>query len=150
MRRYLPAECLSVFAAIAGAAFAFRLTENWEVAALAGNWAETGAFYLVMVTREFLVMQHGRGRLAALPLVARNLTMEFALAELVDSFITRPIFMDVAMRMTGHLAIGVVIGKILGDVTFYVPTIVSYELRRRYVDAPESRLAEARLAEALS
>jgi hypothetical protein len=143
MRRYLPAESLAVLAAIAGGALAFRLTVNWEVAALAANWAETGAFYLVMVTREFIAIQHGHSPRTALTLVARNLTVEFALAEVIDSFVTRPVFMDVAMRTTGNLAIGVVIGKLIGDVTFYLPTIVSYELRRRYVDAPDARLAEA-------
>ncbi len=144
MRRYLPAESASVMATLAGAALAFRLTSNWEATALAGNWSETAAFYLVMVTREFISMQNrGHARLTALPLVIRNLTMEFALAEALDSFVLRPVFMDGAMRMTGDLAIGIVIGKFIADITFYLPTVVSYELRRKYVDG--SQAAEPRL-----
>jgi hypothetical protein len=29
------------------------------------------------------------------------------------------------------LAVGIIVGKVSADVTFYVPTIISYELRRR-------------------
>jgi hypothetical protein len=137
MRRYLPAESVAVLAALAGAALAFRLTANWEVVALASNWAETASFYLVMATREFIALDGDHGRLAALPLVIRNLSMEFALAEAIDSFVIRPIFMDGAMHLTGDVAVGVVIGKFLADITFYVPTIISYELRRNYLDATE-------------
>lgn len=134
--RYLPAEAASVLAALAAASLAWRLTANWEAAALAGNWAELGAFVLVMGVREFASL-HGRpGLLAALSIVLRNLTMEFALAEAIDTLITRPVFMDVAERVTGDLTVGICIGKLAADITFYAPTIVSYEFRRRYLDAP--------------
>jgi hypothetical protein len=135
--RYLPAESVALLAALAGGAVAWRLTANWEAAALASNWAETAAFYLVIVTREFLSIVSTQGRLVALPVVLRNLMVEFGPAEALDSLVTRPVFMDVAMRVTGEFAIGVVIGKLVSDDTFYVPTIVSYEFRRRYLEAPQ-------------
>jgi hypothetical protein len=130
MSRYLPAESAALFAAVAGALVGWNLTARFEAAALASNWAEAGAFYLVMAMREFAALQTGRGRLATVRLVLRNLTMEFALAELLDSLIIRPIFMDLGMRAMG-LAVGIIVGKVSADVTFYVPTIISYELRLR-------------------
>jgi len=32
-----------------------------------------------------------------------------------------------------NYSIGIIVGKIVADVVFYIPTIIAYELRKKYV-----------------
>ena len=34
----------------------------------------------------------------------------------------------------GLLSLGIVIGKIIADITFYLPTIIMYEIRKKHLD----------------
>jgi hypothetical protein len=47
-------------------------------------------------------------------------------------FVLRPILLDVILRATDDVLVGVMLGKLLADVAFYVPAVVSHELRRKY------------------
>jgi hypothetical protein len=67
--------------------------------------------------------------LAGAARTARNLFFEFGVAELLDSTVLRPLAMGLGARFFGR-ALGVVVGKFAADVTFYVPVICAYELRR--------------------
>jgi hypothetical protein len=66
-----------------------------------------------------------------------NLVLEFGVAEAIDTGLVRPGLIFLASRLVADLSLGVFIGKLAADVTFYVPAIAAYELRRRY--APERR-----------
>ena len=54
-----------------------------------------------------------------------RLEFGFGFAEYLDSFVIRP--------SAGNVALGLVLGKLIADVTFYVPTIFFYELRKKYI-----------------
>lgn len=58
---------------------------------------------------------------------------EFGVAEYFDSFVMRPTMMYLMPRITGNLTLGLILGKFTADVTFYVPTIIFYELRKKYL-----------------
>ena len=79
-----------------------------------------------MLTRELV----RRGSVRALPGAARDLTLEFGPAEMLDSIVLRPVLMYVGLTMAPTPALGIIAGKLAADVGFYVPTIASYELLR--------------------
>lgn len=49
---------------------------------------------------------------------------------MLDTFLTRPFFMGAGVRLLGP-QLGLVIGKVVADVAFYLPVILTYERRRR-------------------
>ncbi|MFT7616336.1 MAG: hypothetical protein ACI8Y7_001167 [Candidatus Woesearchaeota archaeon] len=63
----------------------------------------------------------------------RNLLVEFGFSETLDSFIVRPFLMWFFQVWFGNVALGLLVGNILADVSFYIPTIISYELRKKHL-----------------
>ena len=61
-------------------------------------------------------------------------------AEARDSLLIRPALMVWLPRWLGHFGWGILLAKLLADVTFYVPAILSYELSkqrlRQFEDEP--------------
>jgi hypothetical protein len=126
LRRYLPAEAASLIGALLAAEVAWTLTGNEAVAAVAGAWGETTAYYTTMLARELLKM---RGPL----LVAlRELVLEFGIAEVLDTLLIRPAMMYAAGQLVADVRFGVLLGKLGADVFFYIPTITAYEFRRAH------------------
>jgi hypothetical protein len=125
--RYAPAEA----AAILGALFATVVADRFGVAAAtayAGAVGDGVGFYAVLLVRDLRRRPKGsRGRLAR---TLRGLVVEFGPAELLDSFVVRPLAMYLAARWLGHAAAGVVVGKVVADAVFYAVAIVGYEMRR--------------------
>lgn len=129
LRRYGPAEAVSLAITLASSWAALALTENIILAALAGTWAENVAYYGTMAWREL----RGRGRLSLPDLVstARDLALEFGPAELLDSFLVRPAALAASFALVPNPALAALLGKLAADVVFYLPTITSYELLSR-------------------
>lgn len=61
----------------------------------------------------------------------RNLVFEFGFSEALDSFVVRPFCMYIFPILTNNYGVGIIIGKIVADVSFYIPTIIAYELRKK-------------------
>jgi hypothetical protein len=133
LRRYLPAEVFATLCAILGGVLAGA--GGPALAALVGTWGENLGYYGTMFTRELRARRARTGRLtpAAVLRTIRNLVLEFGGAELLDSLLIRPAAMFAAIRLSGNLALGIAIGKVAADLTFYLPTILAYELRQHFV-----------------
>jgi hypothetical protein len=130
LRRYLPAEAVSLVAAmLAGTAAAMLSGTNPAIIALAGAWGETTSYYATMLLRE----RRANPRQPVWRTLA-NLAVEFGVAELLDSLFLRPTLMYLAGQVVSDARLGVLIGKLAADVVFYIPTITIFELRRHYVD----------------
>jgi hypothetical protein len=125
LRRYLPAEILSVFAALLVADVAWQVSGNPAVASVAGAWGETATYYVTMFSRD---LARNPGELLV---TTRDLILEFGPTEALDSFVLRPALMYTAGRLLADVSLGVIVGKLIADVVFYIPTITSYELLRR-------------------
>jgi hypothetical protein len=125
--RYGPAEVVGTVCAWAGSWIVYRLTRSEVAAAYGAAMGENCGFYGVMILRE-----HRRDRAANRTLVQTmsRLLLEFGPAELLDSFLIRPAAMGIATHALGR-GVGVIVGKLIADVTFYLPVIVSYELGQR-------------------
>ena len=143
VRRYGAAEIVGMVAAIAGAFSVHALTDSDVLTAYAGAIGENLGYYGVIVGRDVVrdlraTRAAGRryGVRGALR-TARDLAFEFGVAEVLDTALLRPLAMGLGMRFFGG-SVGVVVGKLVADVAFYVPVISAYELRRRLARAAAS------------
>ena len=133
--RYGPAEIVGTLAALGGSFLIFHLTRSAIAAAYGGALGENVGFYGTIFSREFCRDLRGfrasnqRYHPLAAAKLAGGLLVEFGPAELLDSFLIRPLCMGIGTRYLGR-AIGVIIGKLASDITFYVPVIVSYEMKK--------------------
>ena len=135
LRRYGVAELAGTCTALAGSWLVARLGGNAVAAAYGGALGENVGFYGTIVVRE-LVAERRAAQAAGLVFGPRGalrtagaLLLEFGPAELLDSFVLRPLAMGIGTRQLGR-TLGVIAGKLAADVTFYVPVILTYELRR--------------------
>ena len=142
VKRYGVAEMAGLCTAVAGSFAARALTGSEIAAAYGGAMGENLGYYGVVIGRE--VVQDRRaanasGRrygLVGAGCTARNLILEFGVAEVLDSSLLRPLAMALGVRFFGR-GLGIVVGKLAADLTFYVPVICAYELRRYLAHATE-------------
>lgn len=140
--RYLPAEVAGTVCSVVGAYLAFHALTDRAVAALAGTMAENLGFYAVMAAvewrRQAAGPPAGRGRAAR---TAAALFAEFGVAEAFDSLVVRPLCLYLGPFLTGGIATGSALGKVMADVIFYVAAIAGYELVQRRAAAARRRAA---------
>ncbi|HMQ32179.1 MAG TPA: hypothetical protein PKD53_15725 [Chloroflexaceae bacterium] len=130
LRRYGPAELLSLAAILSASWLALALTDSVPIAALVGTWTEGLVYYGVMAGRE--LRARGRATPAAALRAARDLLLEFGPSELLDSLLVRPAALAAGLALAPSPALGALAGKLAADLVFYVPTIASYEQMRRW------------------
>ncbi len=133
--RYLPAECVAIVCAIIGGVAAHNAFDNPVLTALGGTWGETAGYYAMMLRTEMNAQCAAAGPsvFANLLHAIRNLLVEFTGAELLDSLFIRPAAMYALTAATGNLLLGLLLGKLTSDVTFYIPAIIAYEVRKKYL-----------------
>jgi len=131
LRRYLPAELICTPCALLAGGVTLELTGSSAAAALAATWGENLGFYGMMLGREL----SRRGGLHALPAASRDLFVEFGPAEALDSFLLRPAALYVGIAVAPAPVLGFLAGKLVADLGFYAPAIVTHELQRRFVRA---------------
>lgn len=137
LKRYLPAEVLSVLATLLAASITFNLTQNQLKTALAATWAGNlfyfGYILLIDVWKTYKACKQNGSNYTVKTFLRnlRALLVEFGIAEVFDSFLIRPALMYYLPLLFGSLNWGILAAKLLADVTFYVPAIISYEFTKR-------------------
>jgi hypothetical protein len=127
LRRYGPAELVAIVGAIAGYALVDCFTSSGAAAAYGAAVGDNLAYYGLLLARE----ARTRGLLAALP----AFVVEFGPAEVLDTALVRPACIALAVHAFGP--VGVVVAKLVADLVFYVPVIITYEATRRQRGGPE-------------
>jgi hypothetical protein len=137
IKRYVPAEALSLIMTIIAAGLTFRYTGNHIAAALAGTWGGNAGFFGYILVRDIFksvkechkenLPYKGRN----LWLSFRSLLVEFGLAEIADSFFIRPFLMYYLPILTGNFSIGILLAKVAADISFYIPAIYFYEFNKK-------------------
>lgn len=143
LRRYGVAEVTGVCAALLAAWAADAAGAPLVVVAYAATAGENLGFYGTIVGRQVAIdrrLAAGEGErysIAHLWRTAFELLIEFGPAELLDSVVIRPLAMGVGVGLLGRDT-GVIAGKVAADVSFYLPVILSYELRRHAARRPRT------------
>ncbi len=121
-KRYGPSEIAGTIFAVGGLHGARLLGLSEITSAYVGAMGENLGFYSVMLMRE--LREHKlRDALA-------RMLVEFGPAEVLDTLLLRPLVMGLGAHWLGDLP-GALLGKLLGDVFFYIPVIATYEWRKR-------------------
>lgn len=138
LKRYLPAEILSIMATLVAAWIADALTHNALSVAFASTWAGNVAYFGYILTVDVInsVAEKKRNNssytVASFLVNIKALALEFGVAEIFDALLIRPALMYYCPIWLGNLSWGIIVGKFAADITFYVPAIVSYELHKKY------------------
>jgi hypothetical protein len=136
LRRYGPAELLSLGATLGAAAATVRAGGSGVVVAWAATWAGNVVYFGYLLGQDVWHTRaalRAQGRAYSLGTLGRNvraLVVEFGVAEVFDSFLIRPALMYWLPRWLHSVPQGVLAAKFLADLTFYVPAIISYELSK--------------------
>ena len=131
LKRYLPAEIFAIIGAILGGSFMHLLFHQPIFTALGGTLGENTGYYGFIIIRDLKTTRPQN--LTAILKLIRNLLLEFGAAEYLDSFVIRPTAMYFFPQWLGNLPLGLLAGKLAADITFYIPTIISYELKKKYL-----------------
>ncbi|MBK0402484.1 hypothetical protein I5M27_05770 [Adhaeribacter sp. BT258] len=137
LKRYLPAEILSIAATLLAASLTFKYTESGVKTALAATWAGNIFYFgyiLVLDVWHTRKAARQNGMVYSSKTFIRNLRalfIEFGIAEVFDSFLIRPALMYYLPLLLGNLSWGILLAKLLADVSFYVPAIISYEFSKK-------------------
>ena len=135
IKRYGLAEIFGTITALSGAWISYHLTESLVVSAFTGMLSENIGYYGTVFTQDMIqrAKKHEKMTLGSSFIVLRNMFLEFGAGEALDSTLIRPLAMYwFPVFMENHM-LGILIGKIAADLAFYIPTIVSYELRKKYL-----------------
>ena len=135
VKRYWPAEVAAIIGALVGGALAHCFFDEPITTALGGTWGENAGYYGLIIFRD-LNKKKQKGEQITFPgvlKILRNIAIEFGPAEYLDSFVIRPAAMYFFPKLTGNVPLGLFLGKISADVTFYLPAILTYEIRTKYL-----------------
>jgi hypothetical protein len=134
-RRYLPAECVGILCTILGGVGTSMAFGNPLLTALGGTLGEDIGYYGTMLANEIRAERTGAGASTAAVMLraVRNIALEFSGAELLDSVLVRPAALYALTAYSGNLALGLILGKLTADIAFYIPAIIAYELRKKYL-----------------
>lgn len=128
--RYGYAEIMGILAAYLGYFIALVFLKDFPLlAAYVSSICESLGYYSIILIREFSKTNTTRQDSVLKTLF--HLFTEFGPSELLDTFILRPLAIDFSVAYFG-VSFGVLVGKIWGDVAFYIPVILSYELRQHF------------------
>lgn len=136
IKRYGLSELAGIVVAFCGSWLLTGATGNALAAAYGASVGEAIGFYGSLVAREMIQEAYAAGArrapygLRQMAGTWRGLFLEFGPAELLDTGVIRPLAMGLATKLFG-LGFGVVTGKLMADLTFYLPVIYTYERRRR-------------------
>ena len=134
--RYGFSELAGITTAFAGSWLLSSATGNSIATAYGAAVGEAVGFYGSLITRALIHEAYAAGSqrrpfgFREMIVTWRGLFLEFGPAELLDTGLIRPLAMSVGISTLGP-GLGVVAGKILADIAFYLPVIWIYEHRRK-------------------
>lgn len=148
LRRYGPAEAACLVTMLAASVLAARLTSSPPLLAASAIAGATVGFYGVLVVtvareqRRVLTPQQPRYAARVASRTVLLLTAEFGAAELLDTFVWRPVLMVSAVVLLDAPVWGLLVGKVAADVLFYTVSALGYRVTELTgVRAPRSASA---------
>ncbi len=135
VKRYGPPEACALIGTLVGGTVCQWIFRNGVISAIGGTWGENVGYYGTIILRDLKHQRklHGIVNKTLILKIIRNLVVEFGPSEYLDSFLIRPFLMYIFPKVTNNLMIGLILGKFTADIIFYIPTIISYELRKRFL-----------------
>ena len=136
-KRYLPAEIVGTLTAIGAASIAHIFSHNPVFIAYIATLGEAIGFFSTIFIQQFLTFSKKRKienkqfSLSDISKIISHVLLEFGPAEILDSLVLRPFFMYLFPSLVKNFTLGILLGKIAGDITFYLLVILSYEMKKK-------------------
>ncbi len=136
VKRYLPAEIVGTLTAVCAATITHIFSDNAVFIAYMATLGETIGFFSTVFIQHLLTYSKKRrteNRRFSLPDIFKiisHILLEFGPAEILDSLLLRPFFMYLFPLLVENFTLGILLGKIAGDITFYLLVILSYEMKK--------------------
>jgi hypothetical protein len=133
LKRYLPPEIAGTITALLSAGIAHIYIGNHIAIAYYGSLGEAIGFYSTVLFQHLLIVS--KNKKITFPVfihVVKNIVLEFGFAGLIDGLLLRPFFMYTFPLILKDFTLGILIGKITGDITFYILVIISYEIKKQH------------------
>lgn len=135
LKRYLLSEIVCTITALVAAIGARFFTSNMVIIAYAGAIGEAIGFYSTIFIQELILANQsvanksGSFSFKHLAKIIGSLVLEFGPAGVLDGLLLRPFFMFVFPIILKNFTLGILVGKLVGDLVFYMLVIISYELK---------------------
>lgn len=130
--RYLPAEVAGTAAMVIGGLLATMWTDAVAVVALAALLGEIVGFYAVLAVTIYIEQaQVSATRRRALGRTAVLVVAEFGAAELLDTFLVRPVALMLGVWLVPDPLWGMLTGKIAADIVFYAVAAGAFTVTAR-------------------
>ena len=129
----MPAGIISSTATILSSVFAYKITQNHLTTALVGTWVGNIVYFGYMLiadmynTHKALTKKNIKYTFKTFMQNIRALVVEFGFSEVFDSLLIRPTLMYYFPNLVNDILLGIILAKIVADITFYVPAIIVYE-----------------------
>jgi hypothetical protein len=139
LKRYLPANIFTTLFTLLVAFLVFRWTNDRVITAFTSSLLGTLSYYGFILIRDMIetrkdLARHKRKYTSLYFLKnVRNLVLEFSVAEILDTFVIAPFFYYIFPILFHDFTLGILVAKYAADIIFYIPTIISYELRKKYI-----------------
>ncbi|MBI5392760.1 hypothetical protein HZA96_02730 [Candidatus Woesearchaeota archaeon] len=136
-KRYGIAEIVSTAAAYVCSYLADAFFENDIAVAYGATVGATVGFYGTMffkdIKKDYLTAKKNSKAygIKGVSNTSKNLFIEFSVAEIFDVILTRPAATAASIYLLEKGA-GIIVGKVIADIAFYIPAIISYELRKKH------------------
>lgn len=137
VKRYLPSEIVGTATALSFATVANQYSTNGVVIAYVGTIGESIGFYSTVFIQQVLEiirirkLQNRTVKYQDFFKVLTSIIIEFGPAGLIDSLLIRPFLLFIFPILLNNFTLGILLGKIVGDVCFYGLAIMSYEFKRK-------------------
>ena len=136
-KRYLPAEIVGTITAICAASITHVFSDNPVFIAYIATFGEAIGFFSTILIQHIFTFSKKRKAankqfsLLDFPKIISHILLEFGPAEIIDGLVLRPFFMYLFPLLIKKFILGILLGKIAGDITFYLIVIVSYEMKKK-------------------
>lgn len=130
----MAAEIIGTVTAVVFASISHNFYTNYILIAYIGSLGEVIGFYTTIFIQQ-LITAHKNKRnnhlsFADLGKITTSIIIEFGPAEIIDGLLLRPLFMYLFPLLLKNFTLGILLGKIAGDITFYLLVILSYEIKK--------------------
>lgn len=133
--RYFLPVAAGTIAALITSALIYDAYGNLVLAAALATLADAIVGYSIIIYRDCRARYEREGALTWVGFVkvVRNMVLEFGPASYLDSYVFRPLFFATFPLVIENYTLAILLGSLTAEITYFIPVILAYELRKRYV-----------------
>ncbi len=132
--RYAFPEFIAIIILLVSANVLHLFIGSIVIVAFIVPWLENVGFYGTIIARDIKARKKKNGKITFKEVLKqiRNSIVEFGPAEYLDSFVIRPFWLILfPFLIPNNYVLATFIAGMVANITYYVPVIISYEMRKK-------------------